>query len=116
MSVKRKQPTAEPVAPGRFIAYLRTSSDDQRIGIEAQRATVERHASACGGEILAEFVEHASGKDRDRPRLAAAIELCLQTRSTLLVAKQCRLTRDVEHMAWLLKQPLSIVCCDARPA
>lgn len=113
MSVKRQRSQVPPSVPGSFVAYLRTSSDDQRLGIEAQRSIIERHVQASGGTIVAEFVEHASGKDRDRPQLAAALELCRESRSTLIVAKQCRLTRDVEHMAWLIKQPLSIVCCDA---
>src|SRR5258708_6565932 len=71
-----------PLYMGRAIAYLRVSTQRQQrsgLGIEAQRAAIERFASAESLAIAAEFVEFESGKGADalerRPQLAAALAL-----------------------------------------
>jgi DNA invertase Pin-like site-specific DNA recombinase len=50
------------------IAYLRVSTHRQQrtgLGIEAQRAAIQRFAEAEGMTILAEFVEAETGKGAD---------------------------------------------------
>jgi DNA invertase Pin-like site-specific DNA recombinase len=73
----------------RYVAYLRVSTGGQGrsgLGLEAQHAAVEQHAAAAGGRIVAEFVE--VGRKRDRPQLAAALEVCRERRgAVLLLAK-----------------------------
>ena len=61
----------------RAVAYYRVSTRQQQrsgLGIEAQRATVQRFAEAEHITIIAEFVEAESGKGADaldrRPQLA----------------------------------------------
>src|SRR6267154_331035 len=64
----------------RAIAYLRVSTERQQrsgLGIDAQRAAIERFANAESLAIAAEFVEFESGKGADalekRPQLAAEL-------------------------------------------
>ncbi len=80
--------------PASIVAYLRTSTDDQRLGIDAQRTTVARIASDRSWVIVKEFVEHESGGDCDRPELGRAIRHARRLRATLVVAKLDRLSRD----------------------
>ena len=70
---------------GRFVSYLRVSTDRQGrsgLGIEAQRQAVEKHLNGGNWELLAEFVEVESGEGWDRPQLAKALAHCRRTGST----------------------------------
>ena len=84
-----------------FVAYYRVSTDEQNLGIDAQRATVENYVKTHGGEIIAEYEEKESGKNDNRAELQKAIFLCKRTGSTLLIAKLDRLSRNVEFLAHL---------------
>jgi endonuclease YncB( thermonuclease family) len=64
----------------RAVAYLRVSTQRQQrsgLGIEAQRAAIERFAASEGLTIISEYVEAETGKGADaldrRPQLAAAL-------------------------------------------
>ena len=64
----------------RAVAYLRVSTQRQQrsgLGIEAQRAAIERFAAAEGLTIISEYTEAETGKGADaldrRPQLAAAL-------------------------------------------
>jgi DNA invertase Pin-like site-specific DNA recombinase len=61
---------------------------------------------------IAEFVETESGKRTDRPKLAEALELCRKTKSTLIVAKLDRLSRNVAFTSKLLESDVEIKFCD----
>ena len=72
--------------PGRFVAYLRVSTDGQGrsgLGLEAQRQAVAAYVVQAGGEVVAEFQEVESGKRADRPQLAAALASCRTRRAVL---------------------------------
>lgn len=96
----------------KFVAYLRTSTTDQSIGIEAQRATVHQFVEARGGRIVGCFEEHESGARSDRPQLDLALAHARDRGATLLVAKLDRLSRDVEFLAKLLKGDVPLAFCD----
>jgi DNA invertase Pin-like site-specific DNA recombinase len=88
------------------IAYLRVSTRQQQrsgLGIDAQRAAIERFAAAESLVISAEFVEFESGKGADalerRPQLAAALAAAKARKSSVVVAKLDRLSRDVAFVA-----------------
>ena len=91
------------------IAYYRVSTQRQGrsgLGIEAQKAAVQRFAEAEGIELVAEHVEVETGKGADaldrRPRLAAALDQARKSKSPILVAKLDRLSRDVHFISGLM--------------
>jgi hypothetical protein len=64
------------VADGKFISYLRVSTDKQGrsgLGIEAQREAVVRYLNGGQWTLSAEYMETESGRRSDRPKLAAAL-------------------------------------------
>jgi len=96
-----------------FVSYLRQSTKKQSLsglGIEAQREIIQKHLGQI--QPIAEFVETESGKKTDRPKLAEALELCRKTKSTLIVAKLDRLSRNVAFTSKLLESDVEIKFCD----
>lgn len=81
------------------VAYVRVSTDEQRLGPEAQRAAIEAWA-AQGGVQIAEWhvdqgVSGAAPIDA-RPALGAALASLVEHKAgVLVVAKRDRLARDV---------------------
>jgi DNA invertase Pin-like site-specific DNA recombinase len=100
------------------IAYYRVSTERQKrsgLGIEAQRAAVERFAEAEGIPLVAEFVEAESGKGADaldRPHLAAALALARQCKCHVVVAKLDRLSRDVAFISGLMAQRVPFIVAE----
>ncbi len=86
-------------SPTLAVGYLRVSTDEQSLGLEAQRAACEAWASAQGITIASWHVDAgvSGGADlADRPGLGAALEALRQVGAgVLLVAKRDRLARDV---------------------
>ena len=79
------------------VAYLRASTEDQKLGPEAQRAAIEVWATAQGITVVACFSDAVSGAAdiEDRPGLVAALaELRAAKAGVLVVAKRDRLARD----------------------
>jgi DNA invertase Pin-like site-specific DNA recombinase len=101
------------------VAYYRVSTRQQHrsgLGIEAQRATVQRFAEAEQINIIAEFVEAESGKGADaldrRPRLAAALAAARKAKCSVLVSKLDRLSRNVAFIAGLMSQRVPFMVAD----
>jgi DNA invertase Pin-like site-specific DNA recombinase len=91
-----------------FIAYYRVSTDRQGqsgLGLEAQRAAVERFTAA---PPFAEYTEVESGRKADRPQLAAAIAHAKQSGAVLVVAKLDRLARDVRMILSIVDSGVSV--------
>ncbi|MDA7088262.1 recombinase family protein [Pseudomonas sp. SA3-5] len=92
------------------VAYYRVSTKsqgDSGLGLEAQREYIETAAKANGWNIVGEFVESGvSGSIplEERPEGSKAISLCKESKAPLVVAKLDRLSRDVEHIAGLMKR------------
>jgi DNA invertase Pin-like site-specific DNA recombinase len=88
-----------PVDPSRAVAYLRVSTEEQRLGPEAQRAAIEAWATREKITIVAWHTDAGvSGGSEldDRPGLGAALEtLRAEHAGVLVVAKRDRLARDV---------------------
>ncbi len=60
------------MAQGRFVSYLRVSTDRQGksgLGLEAQRKAVEDFLNGGSWKLIDEFIEIESGKRDDRPKL-----------------------------------------------
>jgi DNA invertase Pin-like site-specific DNA recombinase len=101
------------------IAYYRVSTERQKrsgLGIEAQRAAVERFAEAECIPLVAEFVEAESGKGADaldrRPQLAAGLALAKQRKCHVVVAKLDRLSRDVAFISGLMAQRVPFIVAE----
>lgn len=85
----------------RFVAYYRVSTDKQGksgLGLEAQRAAVEKHVAGAGGYIVIEYIEVESGKRNDRPELTKALAACRTHKATLIIAKLDRLARNARFL------------------
>jgi len=107
--------TATKFTAPKFISYLRVSTKQQYVsglGLEAQEHEVGKHIAAAQGRLLATYSETESGKRKDRPELAKALQHAKKTRSILIVAKLDRLARNVLFMAALLESKVEFVACD----
>ena len=102
---------------GKFISYLRVSTDKQGrsgLGLDAQREAVSRHLDGGNWTLLCEYVEIESGKHDDRPKLAAAMRHARRTGATLIVAKLDRLSRNQSFLmrVWEGTGKAGVVFCD----
>jgi len=93
-----------------FIKYVRVSTKgqgDSGLGLEAQERDINLYLDNYAQEpfeVIAEFIEVASGTKTERPKLKEAIELSRKTKATILVSKLDRISRDVEQIAGLIKR------------
>jgi len=95
----------------KYIAYYRVSTKAQGqsgLGLEAQQALVAPYAD----DILHSFTEVESGKNDDRPQLAAALEMCRELGASILIAKIDRLSRDAAFLLTLRKAGVDIIAAD----
>ena len=82
------------------------------LGLEAQKHAVGDFLESTGGTLRAEFVEVQSGKNEDRAKLLEALKLCKLTRSTLLIAKLDRLSRNAAFLLTLQNAGTRFVAVD----
>jgi DNA invertase Pin-like site-specific DNA recombinase len=99
------------------IAYVRVSTQKQGksgLGLEAQKAAIQRFADQEGLAIRQTFVETQSGKDDDarRPQLKAALAAAHKAKAPIVVAKLCRLSRDVHFISGLMKHKAPFIVAD----
>lgn len=103
------------MASGKFISYLRVSTERQGrsgLGLEAQREAVQSYLNGGNWELVREFVEVETGKRDDRPQLHEALHLCRMTGATLVIAKLDRLSRDAAFLMQLQKDGARFVAAD----
>jgi len=103
------------VAKGKFVSYLRVSTDKQGrsgLGLEAQRVAVESYLNGGRWTLTAEYVEAESGKRSDRPKLAKALAHAKAIGATVVFAKLDRLTRNVDLLRSLVASDVDLVFCD----
>lgn len=91
------------------VSYLRVSTEGQGnsgLGLEAQRDYIAQAAKSKGWEVVAEFIDTASGTiaPTERAECIKAINTAKELGALLVVAKLDRLSRDVEHIAGLIKR------------
>ena len=94
----------------KFVLLRRVSSSQQEksgLGLLAQMTEIQTYlAGQQSVGITADLVEvESGGKDLDeRPVLNEALEIASKTGSVILVARLCRLSRDLELIAGLMKR------------
>lgn len=98
------------------VAYVRVSTQAQGrsgLGMEAQKAAIERFAQAEGFEITAWFEEVETAKGIDalerRPQLLEALHVARKAKAPVIVAKLDRLSRDVAFIAGLMAQRIPFI-------
>jgi len=98
------------------VAYIRVSTHRQGksgLGLEAQQAALTRFAEAEGFSLVETFqeVETANGDDalERRPQLAAAIKAARKAKAPIVVAKLCRLSRDVHFVSGLMAHKVPFI-------
>ena len=103
------------MSKGRFVSYLRVSTDRQGrsgLGLEAQRKAVTDYLNGGSWDLITEVIEVESGGKNDRPQLQAAIEKCRAYGAKLVVAKIDRLTRDAAFLLNLRDAGIAFVAAD----
>ena len=95
----------------RLVAYYRVSTNDQNLGISAQKEIVRKYCEFNSAEIISEFEEYESGKKNDRQELAKALADSVKNNAYLIVAKIDRLTR-VAYFGLQLCEKYKIIFCD----
>jgi DNA invertase Pin-like site-specific DNA recombinase len=106
-----------PRHSGKYISYLRVSTDKQGVkglGIEAQREAVQNYLDGGRWKLVGEFIEQESGKQTDRPQLNKALSQCRLHNATLVVAKLDRLARNAEFLLQVVRESgeRGVVFCD----
>jgi DNA invertase Pin-like site-specific DNA recombinase len=107
--------TEAAMADGKWISYLRVSTDRQGksgLGLEAQRTAVTDFLNGGQWKLIKEFVEVESGKRADRPQLEAALAACRLHGAKLVIAKLDRLSRDAHFLLGLDKAGVDFVAAD----
>ena len=93
----------------RFVLLRRVSSKSQEasgLGLDAQMTEINSYLQTIpGASVEADLVEVASGGKElsERPVLAQAMDLAAKSESVILVSRLCRLSRDLEFVAGLMK-------------
>lgn len=95
----------------RYIAYYRTSTKGQNLGITAQQTTVAKFLKP-EDELVAEYTEQESGKKDTRLELDKAIRHCNASSAVLLIAKLDRLSRNLTFISKLMDDKVTFKCCD----
>lgn len=99
----------------KIVTYLRVSTarqGDSGLGLEAQRAAIQAFADKRSASIVKEFVEVESGKNNERPQLAAALHMAKVTGSVLVIAKLDRLSRNAAFLLALRDSGVKFIAAD----
>ncbi len=84
--------------------------------MEAQRAAIARFADAQGVDLIEEYVEAESGKGADalerRPVLNSALAHAHRVKAPVVVAKLCRLSRDVAFISGLMAKRVPFIVAE----
>jgi DNA invertase Pin-like site-specific DNA recombinase len=86
-----------------YCCYMRTSTKEQNLGLEAQQTILDNFIATDGGFIVDTYIEQVSGSRNDREELSKALAQCKKHGYTLLVAKLDRLSRKVSFIANLME-------------
>ena len=96
----------------KIIAYYRSSTKEQHYSIDVQRNQMNDFVYKNGYDLIAEYQEHHSGKDKSRIQLANAIKHCINLGCTLAFTKLDRLSRQASHLYQIRDSGLDLICLD----
>lgn len=95
-----------------YIAYVRTSTGRQVLGLEEQQIRVNQFVQSTGDNLVEIVIEQESGKNNNRLRLDYATNLCIKHGYTLLFTKLDRLSREVEFLFTLRNKGVKLRCIE----
>ena len=95
-----------------YIAYVRTSTGRQVLGLEEQQSRINQFINSTGDNLIEVVVEQESGKNNNRVKLEYATNLCIKHGYTLLFTKLDRLSREVEFLFTLRNKGVKLRCID----
>jgi DNA invertase Pin-like site-specific DNA recombinase len=95
-----------------YIAYVRTSSGRQILGLEEQQLRINQFIQSTGYNLVEFVIEQESGKNNNRVRLDYATNLCIKQGYTLLFTKLDRLSREVEFLFTLRNKGVKLCCIE----
>lgn len=95
-----------------YIAYIRTSTGRQILGLEEQQSRIQQFIQSTGDKLVDVVIEQESGKNNNRTKLEYATNLCLKNGFTLLFTKLDRLTREVEFLFTLRNKGVKLRCIE----
>lgn len=95
-----------------YIAYVRTSTGRQILGLEEQQTRINQFIDSTGDNLIEVVVEQESGKNNNRIKLEYATSLCIKHGYTLLFTKLDRLSREVEFLFTLRNKGVKLRCID----
>jgi len=95
-----------------YIAYVRTSTGRQVLGLEDQQLRINQFIQSTGNNLIEVVIEQESGKNNNRVKLDYAINLCIKHGYTLLFTKLDRLSREVEFLFTLRNKGVKLRCIE----
>lgn len=95
-----------------YIAYVRTSTGRQILGLEEQQLRINQFIKSAGDNLIEIVIEQESGKNNYRVKLDYATNLCIKHGYTLLFTKLDRLSREVEFLFTLRNKGVKLRCIE----
>lgn len=98
----KEQTERKPTAIG-LMRVSTAMQEAEGYSLEAQQKDIERYCANNGYELLDTYSEQASGRKKDREVVNKVIKRCRSTKSTLLIARLDRFTRDLHFLTKVQK-------------
>lgn len=95
----------------KYIAYLRTSTTEQDLGIDAQMNIIQNYLQPSD-EVIEYYIEKESGSNSNRTELNKAITATHSNNAILLIAKLDRLSRNVSFISKLMDSKVQFKAID----
>jgi len=98
-----------------FVGYYRVSTASQGrsgLGLEAQRAAVEKFVAGSNGRLVGQYQEIESGSSGSRSALIAALHHCKREEAILVIARLDRLARNLSFISQLMESGVEFIAAD----
>lgn len=100
------------MADGKWISYLRVSTDRQGrsgLGLAAQQEAIANYLNGGRWKLVQQYTEIEHGDLEERPQLDEALRACRVHKAKLIIARLDRLSRDPHFLLGLQKAGVDFV-------